>query len=261
MAIIAGVKHSRTLLTLLAAAALLAGCFVPVVVEEPTPIVVLEPDATATATTVWFPATATPSPFPTPVVNPTADMRPGVGELLLEDSFEDEAVWTTSSDADASAQVANGRLSLVLKSTRSYLVSTRSGPVFQNFYAEITATTNFCQGDDEYGLIVRALDGDHFRFALSCDGRAKVDRFVSGGLTRQVGWVSSGAIPSLAPSSTRLAVWAAGSQMHFFVNGFYLFSVTDSQLFRGTVGAFVHTASDRDVSVGFSDLQVWQVDR
>lgn len=254
-------KSVRVFLTLLAVAALLAGCFVPVVVEEATPEPTLEPDATATPTIVWFPATATPSPFPTQQVNPTADLRPGVGDLLLEDSFDDAVFWATSADRDASAQVENGRLTLVLKSTRSYLVSTRNSPTFTDFYTEITATTSFCHGDDEYGLIVRALDGDHFRFALSCDGRAKVDRFVNGGLTRQVGWVSSGAIPSLAPSSTRLAVWAAGSQMHFFVNDFYLFSVTDSQLFRGTVGAFVHTSSDSDVSVGFSDLKVWQVDR
>ncbi|MCW5875030.1 MAG: hypothetical protein KIS88_10335 [Anaerolineales bacterium] len=254
-------KSIRISLTLLASAALLAGCFVPVPLDEPTPEGPLEPTSTPTETPVWFPATATPSPFPTPLVNPTADLRPGVADLLVEDGFTDALVWATSSDADASAQVANGRLSLVLKSERSYLVSTRSSPILGDFYAEITAATNFCHGEDEYGLVVRAMDGDHFRFALSCDGRAKVDRFYNGGLTRQVGWVSSGAIPSLAPSSTRLAVWAAGSQMHFFVNDFYLFSVTDSQLFRGTVGAFVHTSGSQDVSVGFSDLKVWQVER
>lgn len=253
-------KSVRTVLMLLAAGVLLAGCFVPVVVEEPTPEP-LEPTPTASETPVWFPATPTPSPFPTPIVNPTADMRPGIGELLLEDDFSEAVFWSTSSDADASAQVSNGRLTLVLKSTRSYLVSTRSSPVFRDAYVELTATTNFCQGEDEYGLVLRAQNGDHFRFALSCDGRAKVDRFYNGALTRQVGWVSSGAIPSLAPSSTRLGVWSAGGQMHFFVNDFYLFSVTDSQLFQGTLGAFVHTSGARDVSVGFSTLKVWQVQR
>ncbi len=250
----------NTLLTLLAAALLLAGCIVPVAVE-PEPDVPLEPTATATETPVWFPPTPTASPFPTLAVSPTADMRPGIGQLLLEDDFSDPLFWPTSKSADGSVQVLNGRLSLVLNATRSYLFSTRNSPVFGDFYAEITATTNFCGTDDEYGLLVRALDGDHFRFALSCDGRAKVDRFHNGSLSRQVGWISSGAIPSVAPGSSRLGVWAAGSQMHFFVNDMYLFSITDSLLFQGAVGAFVHTAGEGDASVTFRDLKVWQVDR
>ncbi|MCL4258081.1 MAG: hypothetical protein KJZ53_06080 [Anaerolineales bacterium] len=246
--------------TLLAAAALLAGCIMPQVME-PTAEPELEPTATATETPVWFPATPTPSPFPTPVVNPTADMRPGIGQLLLEDDFSDAVFWPTSTNADGSAQISNGRMNLVLNATRSYLFSTRNSPIFGDFYAEITATTNFCNVDDEYGLLVRALDGNHFRFALSCDGRAKVDRFHSGSLSRQAGWVSSGTIPSIAPGTSRLGVWAAGSQLHFFVNDIYLFSVTDSLLFQGAVGVYVHTSSDRDVSVSFSSLKVWQVDR
>lgn len=253
--------HVRTLVTMLALGALLAGCFVPVVVDEPEPVLPLEPSATPSQTPIWFPATPTASPFPTPVVSPTADLRPGVGDVLLEDDFSDALFWATSSDANGSAQVANGRLTLVLKGARSYLVTTRNNPVFADFYAEITATTNFCQGEDEYGLVLRARDGDHFRFALSCDGRAKVDRFFNGALSRQAGWLASGAVPAVAPGTSRLGVWAAGGQMHFFVNDFYLFSVTDSQLFSGTVGAFVHTSSERDVSVGFSNLQVWQVER
>lgn len=249
-----------TFVTLLLAALLLAGCIVPEAIEA-GPEETLAPMATATETPVWFPPTPTASPFPTLVVSPTADMRPGIGQLLLEDDFSDPLFWPTGKSADGSVQVSNGRLSLVLNATRSYLFSLRNSPIFGDFYAEITATTNFCGTEDEYGLLVRGLDGDHFRFALSCDGRAKVDRFHNGSLSRQVGWVSSGAIPAVAPASSRLGVWAAGSQMHFFVNDMYLFSITDSLLFRGAVGAFVHTAGEGDVSVTFGDLKVWQVDR
>lgn len=250
----------NTFVTLPAAAILLAGCIMPQVME-PTAELELEPTATVTETPVWFPATPTPSPFPTPVVSPTADMRPGIGELLLEDDFSEAAFWPTSTNADGSARISNGRMNLVLNATRSYLFSTRTTPIFGDFYAEITATTNFCNGDDEYGLLVRALDGDHFRFGLSCDGRAKVDRFHNGSLSRQVGWISSRTIPSIAPGASRLGVWAAGGQLHFFVNDMYLFSVTDSLLFQGAVGVYVHTSSEQDVSVSFSNLMVWQVER
>jgi hypothetical protein len=49
--------------------------------------------------------------------------------------------------------------------------------------------------------------------------------------------------------------------MLFFVNDLYLFSVTDTQIFKGNVGVFVHTAGEGDVSVSFSDLQVWRVEK
>lgn len=217
------------------------------------------PSPSATATIVWFPPTPTYTPFPTVAPSPTAELRGGLGDLLLEDDFSDAAPWSTSSDDNASVTVASGRINLILNSADDYVLSTRTSQNFLDFYVEITATPNFCHGEDEYGLIIRDLDGDHYRLALSCDGRVKVDRSYNG-LSRQAGWLESGAIPSVAPSSSRLAVWAVGSEMRFFVNDLYLFTVTDSLLYKGTIGVFVHTAGQDDVSVSFSDLKVWGVD-
>lgn len=239
-------------------ALLLTACRVTFAPLEPTEAPT--PAPSPTPTTVWFPPTPEPSPFPTPRLEPTLDMRPGIGELLLEEDFSDSAPWTTGNGGDAVAVVSNHTVHLTLKVRRNYLFSTRTSPVFTNFYAEITAAPSLCRGEDEYGLLLRAQDGDHYRFALSCDGRAKVDRYLNGSLSRQAGWVSNRIIPDLAPSSARLGVWARGSQMHFFVNDMYFFSITDTQLFEGTLGVFVHTAADGDVSVSFSDLKVWGVE-
>jgi hypothetical protein len=251
--------HSRFLLTFLSAVLLLAlsGCRVTFAPASPseTPT----PSPTATPTTQWFPPTSTPSAVPTPNATPTPNLRPGIGELLLEDDFSDDSVWTTGRDDNGVAQVSGGTLLLGLNEGRSYLFSTRNSPVFKDFYAELTANPSLCRGDDEYGLLIRNNDGDHYRFALSCDGRAKVDRFLGGNLTRQAGWVQDQAVPAVVPGSSRLAVWASGSQLHFFVNDLYLFSVNDTQLFLGSLGVFVHTAGEGDVSVSFSDLQVWAV--
>jgi hypothetical protein len=250
---------NRKHLTFASAVLLLAcsGCrvtFAPAApTETPTPA------PTATATIQWFPPTPTASPFPTPNATPTPDLRPGIGELLLEDDFSDESFWTTGRDDDGVVMVSGGTIYLGLNAERSYLYSTRISPVFRDFYAEITASTTLCRNEDEYGLLIRGLDGDHYRFALSCDGRAKVDRYLGAGLSRQAGWAQNQAVPSLAPASTRLAVWASGSQLHFFVNDLFLFSVNDTQLFRGTLGVYVHTAGSGDVAVSFSDLQVWAV--
>ncbi len=220
------------------------------------------PLPTDTPTIVWFPSTATSTLFPTLEVSPTPDLRSGVGELLLEDNFSaaSTSAWSIRSDNVASVTVSKGSINLSLKSADDYLLSTRNEPVVGDFYAEITAIPNFCHGEDEYGLIVRDLDGDHYRLALSCDGRVKVDRYYRG-LSPQTGWLQSAVIPDVMPSSSRLQIWAAGRQMRFFVNDLYLFTVTDSLLYKGTIGVFVHTAGEGDVSVSFSDLKVWAVNR
>ncbi|MCW5877258.1 MAG: hypothetical protein KIS80_00150 [Anaerolineales bacterium] len=236
----------------------LTGCRVtfapPSPTEAPTPL------PSPTPTPVWFPPTAQPTSFPTPQLQPTTDMRPGIGDLLLEDDFSDAALWTTGGERDAVVIVSNNTVHLTLNLGRNYLFSTRAQPVLGNFYTEITAEPSLCRGGDEYGLLLRVQNGDHYRFALSCDGSAKVDRYLGGSLTRHAGWASNRIIPSLAPSSVRLGVWARGSQMHFFVNDMYFFSVSDTQLYQGTLGVFVHTSGEGDVSVSFSDLRVWALE-
>ncbi|MEX2143851.1 MAG: hypothetical protein WD740_04595, partial [Anaerolineales bacterium] len=106
----------------------LSGCRVTFAPASPTETPT--PSATPTATIQWFPPTPTPSPFPTPNAAPTADLRPGIGELLLEDDFSDGEAWTTGSDNEGLAQVSGGGLLLGLTAERSYLFSTRNAPVF-----------------------------------------------------------------------------------------------------------------------------------
>lgn len=229
-------------------------------VVTPAPVPVLDtatPTVTATATQVWFPPTFTPSPLPQPNFTPTPDLRPNIGELLLEDDLSDETAWPLNSSGDATVNISEGELHLSLNKGFEYLISMRANPRANNFYAEITASASFCRGADEYGFVVRAGDDGQYRFALSCDGRAKVDRMLGGSLSRQAGWVQNPVIPGFAPSSVRLGVWARGSQMHFFVNDLYLFSANDTQLYAGTFGVYVHTSGEGDVSVNFSDLQIW----
>lgn len=246
--------------TFLGAVLLLLNTACIVNVALPAPTATATPAPTETPTIVWFPPTHTPSPIPTAALTPTQDLRPGIGSLLLKEDFEDGTDWSVVADPNATVSVSSGSINLSLRSTNDYLLTTRTSPVFTDFYVEITANPSICRGDDEYGLIVRDNNGDHYRLSLTCDGRASVQRFFGDSLTRQTEWFTNRTIPDLAPSNSRLAVWADGSQIRFFINDLYLFSVTDTQIFKGTVGVFVHTSGEGDVSVSFSDLQVFALD-
>jgi hypothetical protein len=212
-----------------------------------------------TPTIVWFPPTNTPTPFPTREVQPTPDMRPGMSQLLLEDDFEDADLWSLPARPDGRVSLGAGELTLAMQPTgsRAQLISLRQEPVLTDFYAEITAKTSMCRGLDEYGVLLRASSSqDFFRFSLSCNGQARVDRLLGGQASSPQPWVSAGGVPPGAPGITRIGVWAKGREMRFFINDEYLFTVSDPSLPSGVLGVFARSTGENAVTIHFTDLVV-----
>jgi hypothetical protein len=187
-------------------------------------------------------------------------MDPGKGEIILEDQFDDPSKWSLISTTGGSVAFGNGELTIAISSKREYLFSVRSGPEFVNFFAEITANPNLCRGHDEYGLLVRVSPTlDYYRYSLSCDGRVRLDRIYQGEASSPQPWLPSGAVPPGAPSVSRLAVWASGDEMRFFVNDEYQFTVFDPLLNSGSFGVFARSSSDMAVTVNYYDLVVREI--
>jgi hypothetical protein len=210
-----------------------------------------------TATIVWFPPTATPTPFLTPIIAPTQEYRPGIGDVILEDDFSSSGAWTTGQSPSASVAFGKNELTIAIAQPGGYGNSVRQEPILSDFYLEITASPTLCRGSDEYGVLFRVnSSADFYRFSLSCDGRARLDKLLGGVASSPQPWMESGVIPVGAPSISRLAAWVQGSEMRFFVNDFFLFSVKDPMLPTGLIGVFARSGEDTAVTVNFSDLVV-----
>lgn len=235
----------------------LTACAVEPTSQPPT----LTPTATATVTPTiqWFPATNTPTAAATIVPIPTLDLAADAGLLLFADDFPNDAPWTTTSGPAGSAALANNHLTLVARVNRTTIFSLRSQPYLTDFFLEVTATPNLCRDGDEFGLLLRATpDFDYYRFGVSCDGRAHVDRIYRGAASAMQVWTAYPFLPS-APAVTRLAVWADGSEIRLYANGQYLFTITDSLFYGGTLGLFVRAETDTGMSVNFTDLAVYSI--
>lgn len=214
-----------------------------------------------TATIDWFPATAIPTEMPTQPPIPTVDMRPDLGELILEDNFSSPSPWPNTATNNTRVSVANNRLNLYSDISGALLLAPRNAPVVNDFYVELIANTSLCDSNDEYGLMLRVTSsGDHYRFTLSCDGRAKVERVLNGAVSVPLEWQAFQVIPAVAPSIVRLSVWASGSEMRFFVNDAWLFSTNDTVLYSGRVGAFIRARGEGPLSVSFSDLMLYALE-
>ena len=213
--------------------------------------------STPTATIVWFPPTSTPTLFPTPVITPTQDYRPNLGETLLVDDFSSPDSWLLGKTSSGSAALGKNELTIAISEPGAYEYSVRQTPVLGDFYAEITASPTLCRGQDEYGLLIRmASSGDFYRYSLSCNGMVRLDRVIGGTASSPQPWTLSGSVPPGAPSSSRLAVWAVGREMRFFVNDLYQFTVSDPLLPGGNLGVFARSGGEMDVTVSFTDLIV-----
>ncbi len=216
---------------------------------------------TPTPTIVWFPPTATYTPFPTNTsLPPTPDQRPGIGGLLFKDNFSDNAAWELISSPNGTALLGKNELTLAIQEEKAYVYSLRAAPELADFYAEITASPSFCRGVDEYGMLFRFVSpATFYRFSLSCDGRVRLDRLSSGSASSPQGWLETGVVPIGAPSTSRLGVWAQGSEMRFFVSDQYLFTIQDPLIPSGRLGVFARSTGGHALTVNFTDLSVFAI--
>lgn len=219
------------------------------------------PTQTPTTTPVWFPPTATPTVSPTiPPPEPTADLRTGIGELILDDVFDDSTEWKLRPGSGRAAFGQN-ELTFTMMAKRTYVSAERERPNLDDFYLEINANPVLCRGLDEYGLLLRQTDaGEAYRFSLSCDGQARLDRIGGGSAASLVQWTYSPAVPPGGPSISRLGVWAKDSELRFFVNDHFVFSFADPNLISGRLGMFARSASDELLTVNFSGLRVYRLE-
>lgn len=230
--------------------------FSPALTDTPTATL---PAPTGTPTIDWFPATATNTSPPYATQTATPEMRPGLGQTTLSDSFTDEEDWNIAFSDDGRSSIDRGRLTLAVQ-PEVYMLSLRRGPLLGDFYAEITASLNLCRGSDDYGLLVRANAVAYYRFSLSCNGTVRADRISVGMRQSLQEEVPSGDAPRGSPGEVRIGLWAVGSEMRLFLNGRYQFTVRNPNYRTGTIGVFARSAGDTPVTVSFSDLVVQEVE-
>lgn len=226
--------------------------------QIPTTSPATETPPPPTPTFDWFPASATPTLRAFATQPPTPEQKPGVGNIVLSDDFSNPILWNTVVSDQATIDVSRNRLTIAVRPGFSAF-SLRQEVIFSNFYAEITARLSLCQDKDDYGILVRAIPAAYYRFALSCDSTARAERISVGTRSPLQVPAPSGDAPPGAPGEVRIGVWAVGSEMRFFLNGRYQFSVSDKNYASGAIGVFARSAGDTPVTITFSDLVIYDV--
>lgn len=230
----------------------------PLAVIEDTPAPTIT--ASPTPTVDWFPATPTPTSMPTLAITQTPELSPFLGDVIFEDDFSGPVSWDLGHSAVGNISLGLNELTIAITQPLGYEVSIRQQPVLSDYYIEVTTMPTLCQGEDQYGLILRMPSPDNFyRFALSCDGRVRLDRIINGIASSPQPWIQNTSIPPGAPIASRLGAWLKGDQMQFFINDQLQFSVKDASLASGNIGLFARSQGETAVTVNFSDLVVNEI--
>ena len=219
------------------------------------------PVPSPTETIQWFPATQTPAPLQTAVMEPTPDKHPGVSEVIFKDAFDEPTHWNTGVGPTGSAAFGKNELSLAIYKPKEAMLSLRDSPVVQDFFLEINTQASLCKDNDYYGILFRAASPqDFYRFSAACNGTIRMDRVKGGYSVALYNWAPSGQFLPGSPVNLRLAVWARGKELRFFVNDVYQFTVTDAVFSSGRVGVFARSMGNSAVSISFSNLAVYALD-
>ena len=177
---------------------------------------------------MWFPPTETPTPAPTITLRPTQDFKPGVGEVVLEDDFSSQSAWRTGALGSGRIAFGKNELTLAVSAPKGTLASLREGALPADGYLEITARAALCQGNDIYGLLLRAAsERDGYRLMATCAGELRLERLRNGEIALMQDWTPAGELPQGGMLPVRLGVWSLGREMRIFVNEVYQFSARD----------------------------------
>jgi hypothetical protein len=215
------------------------------------------PIPSPTATIDWFPPTPTSTRMPTLAVTPTPEQRPGLGPVVLQESFHDPSLWSNGRTASGSIAVDSGALTLAVSAAKGALFTLRSGTLAGDAYVDVDVNVSLCRPGDLYGLLVRAASSqDFYRILVSCDGQMRVERAVGGQIAILQDWVYSSIVRPGAPFRYRLGVWMYRGELRVFANDEFQLSARDPVLKDGTLGLFARSGSDSALTVSFSNLQV-----
>ncbi len=173
------------------------------------------------------------------------------------DDFSDPGSgWQAESDASAEVGYHDGVMRIVIQAPNR-LAWASSGREYTDFHLTVEATQADGPDDNEYGVLARMQDDDHFyRFSISGDGFYQIAKYDGGAWEPLSGdWAPADAIRQ-GQATNRLEVIAQDAKMTLRVNDEELAQVEDSSYRRGDIGLYAGAFFEPGVEVHFDNLSV-----
>jgi hypothetical protein len=201
--------------------------------DTPKPSATPEPSATFTAT---------PKPTNTPRPTNTATPVPQPGDVLMSDTFDNEANnWKDLAGTKARVQINNGEMSFLVRD-RSVFYFTNPAGRFTDVDVTVEATLAEGTGQNSMfgGQCRKRDDSNYYLFAVTGNGYYAVVKYVKGEWQALVDWTRTSAIKTGKATNT-LRYICEGQGLQFWINGVRLVTLKDTEFKNGQLGLVVGT--------------------
>jgi len=222
------------------------------------------PTLTPTPTIDWFPPTPTPTlvTIASPTPEPTrSDQREGITEMLIEDHFTDESLWTAPQSESGNAAFGADNLTLAVAKQNSYVFSLSRHDLRSNFYLEITIQTSLCQPEDQFGIMFwHQSTGNTYQILFNCSGEYRLELLQGGQAAVIHDWETASQMQPSHPATNRIGMWVYQGRFQLYINNAFQFEEQITQDRSGNLGVFARTISGNAMTIRFSELQIFRVE-
>jgi hypothetical protein len=176
--------------------------------------------------------------------------------LPWDDDFSNPASgWRAEADDSALVAYGEGVMQIVVHEP-NHLAWTAAGRDLSDVLVTVEATQVDGPDDNEYGVLMRLQDNDHFYcFAISGDGYFRIALYQDEDRELLSGdWLPSRYI-NRGQATNLLEVSCEGDRLTFLVNGFELGQVRDGALDHGDVGLYAGAFFQPGVEIHFDNFE------
>jgi hypothetical protein len=168
------------------------------------------------------------------------------------------ADWTLMKTSAGTVDFSGGMLVFTVNTPYTSLVSRLPRDFPDDVYVETTVETLLCgEGQDTFGIIFHMGQEYSYRYAVTCLGQLRFERFKDDKLEGASVWKDTLGLLQGAPATNRIGVLIRGRIYRFFVGGIEVFSGQDPMSEKGGVGLFVRSDKSNVLSVGFDEISVY----
>lgn len=250
-------------LTAMLAVGMLSACTIEMITPtvQPTNTATFTPELVLSSLLPTIAEVPTKTATITPTITPDV-LRPAeAGQRIFFDPLEDAiAGWNLTKNDFGTVNFSGGMLVFTVNSPYTPLVSELPRDFPDDLYIETTVQTLLCgEGQDTFGIIFRNGKDYSYRYAVTCYGQLRFERFKGFEMEGASVWKDTLGLLQGAPATNRIGVLVQGRVFRFFVGGVEVFSGQDPMSDSGGVGLFIRTEKSNVLSVGFEDLSVYML--
>lgn len=184
--------------------------------------------------------------------------KPTLGDPDHTESFSNGNAWYQGEDEHSRFEVKDGAMVMTALYPDNWDGWSISAPSLSDFYIEMSAKVEACNGLDRYGLVVRAPDLTHaYLVGFSCDGRFSLRKWDGESFTILKNWTSSGHILSGSNKTNTIGLWAKDEKLSIYGNDKLLAEIEDDSFPTGNYGLFVASANTSNFTVKVNEVSYW----